>query len=235
MAFNKRSWRGDRFSERIGNEGKDADIGDSSVHFTGSAGRTINIDPNAGIEARDSQGTIIHDTPDCVVASDMNYGGHMYWKDTPDFIAAPAISYTDSGTWINEYSTVHTVKLTTSFPGDLTNPSGVLIYVKSILYVSSDKTQLGTLGLVQSFYSNKYNASGTVYNFMGEVYRRCQSVDADDARLVGYSHNQCVVPITWNSTDPYLTFNHRVSITDMGGSSDPYYGKVEVYLQGFLA
>jgi hypothetical protein len=231
MAFNKRSWRGDRFSERIGRESKDADIGDRAVYFRDSAGRTINISPTYGLQVEDSEGTIIHDTPDCIVASDMNYGGHVYFKDAPNFIQSIDLTYTDTELSRTASSAITNTNLTASIPSDLTNIRGVLINVFTYLYLAAAKVGVGTNFKGELRYSNTYNSISSSYNIVSSRIIKSQVA----ATVITDQVTQTtVIPVTWDAGIPYITTQSKLVSSFMANGNANYKVTIYIYLMGFL-
>jgi len=237
MSFNKRGWRGDQFSERIGKEGTERRVKDTATLFKDAEGRTINISPAYGVQVEDSQGTIIHDTPDCVIASDMNYGGHVYWKNAANYIDSIHLSTEPDGSGgLTMLSTMANVDLTAYLPSDLTNANGLLVNVRHLYTVDDTVIKTGSQVQTNSFYSLNYNSSADIeYNYMNRLLTMAQSASADTQDISYQTGVQAMVPIAYDGDTPYLSWMGQFVIgaatTATGATVDAYF---YVYLQGFL-
>jgi hypothetical protein len=209
----------------------------SSVHFTGSAGRTINISPDVGIEARDSQGTVIHDTPDCVVAADMAYGGHIYFQNAPNYIASDNETTVSDGTASQVYSgAVVNTSLATSLPSDLTNVNAVLLYIRQEIAVDEQVMTTGAWARGRVYYSMTYNSTASAdYNHLSEVEIWSQQSSGDNEQVYHNLGIQVIAPIVYNATTPYLSwFRHFQVIAGTTATGRTISHLAYIYLQGFL-
>ena len=235
MSFNKRSWRGDKFSERIGNQGKDVDIGDTATYFRDSEGRTINISPSYGLQVEDSQGTVIHDTPDCVIATGMNYGGHVYFADAGGALGSITDGGSDGSSTYSGGPTVDNMSIAGDIPADLTNVQGAYIKVRSWIRIPATKVSSDSYYECHIRFSNTYNSTAGAYrnNILGRK-QYSQSHDADDLRMEEETSVNAIVPVVYNGDDPYLTFVTNSDFYGMTTQVAQYFHANYIDIQGFL-
>jgi len=236
MAFTVKRFK-DYIYNELNRESRVRHMNDRAIQFEDAEGRKIKISPDEGVQVEDSAGTIIHDTPDCIIAADMSYGGHAYFKDAPNYIDSISIAGVSEGNFIEAfYSSVNNVSLTASLPTDLTNPSGALVYADAYFVIDDEMTSDYTLGAAEAHYCKTYNSSvNSTYNYMAKTQLAAQSASGDtqNLRLIGGS--QCVVPIAYNGTDPNITWWTYFYMSNLSTATGKNYNNVVyLYLQGFL-
>jgi len=233
MGFTVKRFK-DYIYNELNNESRTRHMNDRAIQFEDAEGRKIKISPDEGVQVEDSAGTIIHDTPDCIVAADMSYGGHTYFKDAPNYIDYTVQSWVNGDVGISGYTSVITAVISSAIPSDLTNINAALLSVSHSVSMAGSKTKEASYGKSLSFFSKNYGSSGTIYNFMGGVYLRAPTLDAHNARERNEVWSQCVAPITWSSGYPYITYNHYAEFGNMTTQLSDYSATVTLYLQGFL-
>ena len=236
MAYNKHRWQ-DKYFGKDKEEETGRRMGDRKVSFQDKEGRKINISAGYGLQVEDANGEIIHDTPDCVIASDMIYGGHLYFKNTPNYIDGTTFNHESDGS-LNEYyySTLHNTDLTAYLPSDVTNANAVLLNVYQEVNCDNDCIKNYTRARVETFYCQTYNSSAdSAYNHLGAITAASQSAEADFNPLRLAGRVQAIAPIVYSGTSPYLTWWSRYTLLGLTTSTGhDQLGSAYIYLQGFL-
>lgn len=232
VAFKKKTWESSEFNRRLEEESQQRKMSDKQVRFKDSDGRQIKISPSHGLQVEDGEGTIIHDTPDCVIASDMVYGGHIYWKDITSFVVTMTLEYTDTQTTRSVTGSTTNTDISSVLPSDLTNPRGVLAHVVNFWYFSPNKVQDSTSAIVTSRYAINYNEAPATHNRL-LTGRRMFSATMTSA-IDEYDSCQTVIPVTWNNGTPYITTNVYISFNGMASNNALYRGKCSIAVLGFL-
>lgn len=196
-------------------------------------GRQIRIDAENGIQALDSQGEIIHDTPDCVIASDMTYGGHIIWKDASNYIDYEKITFTNTNTSQAGYGTLTNTDLTSYLPTGLTSMKGTKIHIEVQTVIYGAKTQPSTSVEVYFRYSNIYNQVPSSYNISLLHKEICRTQDAENIDFLSHFSTNDIIPITWNNEVPYITWRTYYDFEWMVAQSSTYYIRTYIFLMGF--
>jgi len=197
-------------------------------------GRQIRIDAEHGIQALDSEDTVIHDTPDCVIASDMTYGGHIIFKDAPSVIDSVGVIANDTSTEYIASSNITNTDLSTIMPTGLTNVKGIIAIIDLYINIYNTKTKLGTQVVGEVRYSSVYNTDPSTNNYLARVDMRHTATDADNLTFFFRQNYQVLIPIVWNSNVPYITWRMFAGFSDMTSVSAPYEINASLIVQGFL-
>jgi len=231
MAFNK-----DRLKQAymIAEDGYIEATKKSALYLKDKEGRTIRIGKNYGIQALDSEGTVIHDTPDCLIASNMTYGGHVIWKDTPPYIGSILAEFSDTETSRTYTSSVNNIDLSSHLPTGLTNIKGILIFLNITVTINKTKTQDSTWLSFIARYSKTFNVISSTSNYLATDQKYCVTTDAENKEFMFHKSIQSLIPITWNSETPYMTWQVVTSFVNMTAENDMYSNSIYIYLQGFL-
>lgn len=235
MAWNKHTWQ-DKYFGKDKEEEASRRMGDRKISFQDKEGRKINISAGYGLQVEDANETIIHDTPDCVIASDMIYGGHLYFKNTPNYVDSSTFNNeSDGGASESIYSTLHNLDLTNYLPSDITNARAALFSLYHEINIDNDCVKDITVGLVETHYCQTYNSSAdSSYNWMGGLTIRSQSAEADSNNLRHSVRTQAVVPIVYSGDTPYVTWWSWYALSGLTTSTgNDELGSVILYFQGF--
>lgn len=205
---------------------------DNSLAITDTFGRYIELSNAAGMLAEDSSGTIIHDIPDAPILTDMKYGGHILWKDAPDYITNTNIVYTDTQTLRNANSSIVNFNMTSHLPPDMTNVKGFLFSANINSYVSDIK--VGTFTQIRSWaiYGTSYNSVGT-YNTIGFI----ELAAADTAgwgTMQMKKRGHVLIPAVKYNDVLYIVYRLHGYWSSMASASGQYNSSVELYLLGYL-
>jgi hypothetical protein len=188
------------------------------------------------MKAYDENAVVIHDIPNVAIASDMVYGGHIIWKDAPDYFGARTLSLTDSSTGhIWPQSKVDS-SLASDIPDGLTNVKGAVLAVLSAAYVDAAKTKENAWALVQTKYSVDYDEMPTTYNVMAKLQTFCSGAFAS-----GYWNpsifTHALVPVVYSGNTPYVTWSLEGTIAGLNagnGETDTYSIRSYLYILGFI-
>jgi hypothetical protein len=235
MAYNKHRWQ-DKYFGKDKEEESGRRMGDRQIKFEDKEGRAIKISPGYGLQVEDAEGAVIHDTPDCLIASDMNYGGHVYFQDAGNYFADHTITHETTGAAAEEYSTLHNTNLTTYLPSDLTNVNGVILNVYNSIDIDDECCDDDTRVTATVHYCNTYNSSNnSTYNRISHLRIVSQSASGDNQDLDRGMGMMAIAPVVYDSTTPYLTWWNQVTpalITTATGYN--VVQNVQLYLLGFL-
>jgi len=233
MAFTVKRFK-DYIYNELNREQRVRHMNDRALQFEDAEGRKIKISPDEGVQVEDSEGTIIHDTPNCLIASDMLYMGHLYFKPKTAGIASSTFSTGGGATSRMYYTTVMNVDLSTHLPTDLTNPTAVLI--DCTLEVSMGKKQCidGAYQRAYIGYCREYNSS--VPNFSALMIQ--SAGNSTGTASLNIAHDcQAVMPIVWNGTSPYISWWHSawwMDTTTITGLTNTF-SRAYLYMTGFYA
>jgi len=235
MSFNKRSWQASNFEETIENNDVYRRMSDQSLQFTDKDRRKIKISPDDGIQAEDANGTVIHDTPDCLIATNMVYGGHIYFKQPATYMNNISVSYTDTNNYRNVYSSITNIDLSSHLPSDLTNARGALLFIYLTVYIANAKTALDASVKTECRFSYTYNTTPNSNNMLIRLLSRCYATDADNAFLQNEIGSHCFCPIVYDNGVPYITLRTWNEFSDMNSNNALYVNSCYIYLHGFLS
>jgi len=231
MAFNK-----DRLKQAymIAEDGYIEATKKSALYLKDKEGRTIRIGKNYGIQALDSEDTVIHDTPDCIIASNIIYGGHIIWQETPGgYLTSSYVEFTDTELNRQGYTTLENKDLSAYLPTELTNSKGVILYISGNLRINKVKACPDTQGVIGVMWSSVYNQNPYEQNY-GMDYVLQHSAPVNQADLAYHVSGYALVPHTWNQGIPYLTWRIHYNFKSMSDNSGLYRAAASIYLQGFL-
>ena len=202
----------------------------SALTLTDNKRRQIDISTGAGLLARDAARAVIHDIPDALILKDMVYGGHIIWKETPNFIDALTLIYTDA--LVNRTATKpwSNVNLTASIPPGLTNVKGALVIISLEVYAAGEKTQATTSLQGQAQYSVKYDTLPGGYNTFILIYYRSSVPEIQRYKKL----SQAVIPVVYNNNIPYITWDIKMIFENMLANNFQYYLAGRIWLQGVL-
>ncbi len=203
----------------------------AALTLTDNKRRLIDISPSAGLYAEDAAGIIIHDIPDALILKDMIYGGHIIWKESPNFISTlVGLNYTDIQ---QDRTAVHAwanVNLTAYIHTGLTNVKGALVTAMLEIYAAGEKTQATTYLQGQARYSVKYNTVPGNYNTFILAYYRSSVPEIQRYKKL----SQAVIPVVYNNNIPYVTWDIKMMYGDMLANAFQYYLTGWLYLEGVL-
>ena len=202
----------------------------AALTLTDNKRRLIDISPSAGLYAEDAAGIIIHDIPDALILKDMIYGGHIIWKETPNFIHGLLLTYTD-----NEVNRIATkpwanINLLAYLPSGLTNVKGALVLVDTTRYAHDGKVQVITSLRGEVRYSVKYNTLPGGYNNLRLVDNKSSGAETMQLK----NSVQALIPVVYNNNIPYITWDIKMTYGNMVPGNFNYYLQAFLFLQGVL-
>ena len=235
MGFNKNKWN-NIYKKRIEREERRRYLGDDSIQFEDVDNRKIKISPADGLQVEDSEGTIIHDTPDCVIASNMKYGGHIYFNTyNVGVIGSITVTQATEETSTSYTSTAQTNDITDYLPSDVTNAKAILANVHNQVSLLGTKVSSGSDIRSNVRYSLTYNTTSDNANYISGIRTKSQSIEGDDLELFAEQVTHAIIPITYNGDTPYITWD---VVGDWSGltTKNNYCGlEISIWLIGFLA
>ena len=235
MPFNRKTFKDYVYNE-LNVEARTRNMGDRALFFEDKDGRKIKISPEEGIYAEDSSGTVIHDTPDCLVAADMTYGGHVYFKDAANYFGNDTILHTTTGGGTSVYSALHNTDMTAYLPSDLTNVRALLLSIENYIEVPAVNCDDPTNIIGRVHYTNVYNSSAnSSYNSMSYLKVFSQSASGDAQTLKHTAGSMAIAPVVYSATVPYLTWWNAITPANITTSTGNTIAQdVNLFLLGFL-
>jgi len=231
MAFTVKRFK-DYIYNELNRESRVRHMNDRAIQFEDAEGRKIKISPDEGVQVEDSAGTIIHDTPDCIIATGMGYGGHLYFGDQLGGVGTILQTYTGVDDDFTTNSTVTISDISTSIPGDITNAKAALVFSLTEIYIGPIKIGPKAKLIMRGWYSNAYNTTGTAQLFY--FGRSAAAATGTTAEILDYGSMQSCVPITYNGTTPYITWQQSMTLDKATTGNGTVYGRTYLYIQGFL-
>ena len=183
------------------------------------------------MKAYDENGVCIHDIPDAPILTDMIYGGHVIWREAPNYISALEVGATDNDNTGTIVSTLQNVDLSAALPAGLTNARGILVQVQVSIIIPSNKTTATSYAQFWLNYSMVYNTTPGAYTFFGG--QGIQSLVAGQEWSI-LNRTTAILPITYNGTTPYLTYQGTLYYFNLDTNVGNYYGKTWIYLLGVI-
>jgi hypothetical protein len=234
VGFNKNRWN-DEFERKYDSEARNRGLGDNSLHFSDLSNREIKISPSWGLQVEDSEGTIIHDTPDCVIATSMAYGGHLFfYGDHATYAGQISVDQTDTNTSYSTPSSTTNTDISSYIPDDITKVRALLISANIIAFIDDEKTQAGCYGGGDIKYSLTYNTAPATHNYIARFYVRFEGEDADDNFLGGQTTSMAIIPVVYESDTPYIVWNVVPFFSGMNAQNKRYYVTANLYTNGFF-
>lgn len=222
-AAGNRSVRIDKSGIRMHNAG---------LTISDNLNRLIDISNRTGLLAKDAAGKIIHDIPNAPILTDMIYGGHVLWREAPDYISSIiSLDYTDTETTRAASSAITNVDLSTFLPTGMTNARGVLAYVRLVPFASAAKMYDHTTLQGSAQYSTKYNTAPPTGAFL--VHHR-QKGWPDGQEAYFYASGSSLIPIVFDGSTPYLTWRVAIYFANMNPANDNYRMQAYLYILGVL-
>jgi len=183
------------------------------------------------MKAYDENAVCIHDIPDAAILSDMVYGGHILWKEAPNYLSQITRSYTDT-----QISRVGDISATTNvdlsdYVGGLGNVKGALVLISLGGTITANKAGTDSVVYVSARYSRIYNTAPGSYNSMALMK------GATRVAGLGYVAEQdtmAVIPVVYNGSTPYVTWNLVSSWWLMDNNDAEYSSEGALYLLGFF-
>ena len=174
---------------------------------------------------------------DLPVASDLDYGGHVNFDTTPNYVDLQTEIYTDL-VGIADHTitgTVQNLDISSYLEAGADDPKGALLYV--VVYGQIQSTKVKEDGVdstslrVEAIFSNAYDSISSAYNVMQSILIKAE---VDTVNLTGQCGGQSVVPVVWNGGTPYITWRVDGIFSDMVTNTGTLTAQCYIYLQGFL-
>ena len=199
--------------------------------LTDSYNRYIEISSRKGIYADDRQGHVIHDIPNAPILSDMIYGGHVLWKEAPNYLSMITNTYSDVQVARTVTSAVSNINIS-AYLGGCTNVKGALVAILRYLDIAASKMAVGTEAETLVRYCTRYNnVIGSTYNHLGRTASRATSAMASSSWILN-DISQGLMPVVFDAGIPYLSWYLHSYFAGMTANNNVYESGCFLFLLG---
>ena len=162
------------------------------------------------------------------------YGGQFYHLTNSSHINTINLSYTDT-----ETTRIGTSPTTNSgfggfIPENIRVVRSALLLCYYVLTIPGEKVQSNTEASGEGFFSFIVDTTPLTQNLMFYDIIYSQSQDADNQQLKHLGSTLCVVPVVYDSGDPYITTNTRLIFQNMTSENATYNLSVAYKLMGIF-
>lgn len=198
--------------------------------WTDDYNRLIAISNRDGLLAKDAAGKVIHDIPVSPILSGMAYGGHVIFKEAPNYFDSLTFTFTNTDADAADESSVQNANLS-SYIGGLTNLHGVILGVFLHTHLADGKAAVGAYYGAMARYSTVYNTTPGAYNVAAR--NSAKAVVAAVEHVLRTNHF-CIVPVVYDGATPYISWDIKLEFSSMAANSDVYGATAYLYLLGFM-
>ena len=183
------------------------------------------------MKAYDENAVVIHDIPDTAILADMIYGGHIIWKDAPDYVDSISDLINDDATFLSHTFAANKSNVDISaLVGGLTNVKGAVVGITVSGQMAASKTQNTTYFETWAAYSVEYDTAPSIYNTFAGFNNYFNA--AEPNTWIQIHRSQAVIPVVYDGDTPYITWSLQAQFGNMPAVAGVYLYYAYLYLVG---